>query len=125
MNNFYNKNFRFQIIFFIGAGFLMVLKPIISLQFKSLPLPFYIFFLPKESFPYYEIHYIFQSICYLVVTTLALNCMIFFTVTTLHLEAQFKVVIKTLNVLHKINITQEKRCLLIKQIAELHNDSFE
>lgn len=103
----------------------MVIKPIISLQFRSLPLPFYIFFLPKESFPYYEIHYIFQSICYLVVTTLALNCMIFFTVTTLHLEAQFKVVIESLNALHKINITHEQRCSLIKQIAELHNETFE
>lgn len=103
----------------------MVLKPIISLQFKSLPLPFYIFFLPKESFPYYEIHYIFQSICYLVVTTLALNCMIFFTVTTLHLEAQFKVVIESLNALHKINIPLQQRCSLIKQIAELHNETFE
>lgn len=103
----------------------MALKPIISLQFKSLPLPFYLFFLPKESFPYYEIHYIFQSICYVVVTTLALNCMIFFTVTTLHLEAQFKVVIESLKALNNNDITKDNRCTLIKQIAALHNETFE
>lgn len=102
----------------------MVLKPIISLKFRSLPLPFYIFFLPRESFPYYETHYIFQSICYLIVTRLALNCLIFFTVTTLHLEAQFKVVVESLNSLNTDMIVQ-KRVSLIKQIAELHNGSFE
>lgn len=111
-------------MFYISAGILIVTKPITTLQYNSLPLPFYIYMLPREPLHYFLIHYIFQSLCFLINVTLAFNYVTFFVTTTLHLEAQLSVVIAALEALNNKSITINYRKMLIKYIVLLHNESF-
>lgn len=111
-------------MFYIGAGIAIITKPMTTLQFNSLPLPFYIYLFPREPLLNFVIHYIFQALCFLINVTLAFNYVTFFVTTTLHLEAQLSLVIGALEALNKNGMSKDYRTTLIADIAVLHNETF-